>query len=516
MKKRFHSKEASTHFFACLIAIVVIVGIHLVNWLVNDNTPPRNPVMVKLEKPATLRGRVNDEDFEIKVKKGHEIKILGVREGTMSEPERLWVELEDGSRGYIYCTDFDLEYKAQLNDKKGLDPVKFRNLDKTKMVCELEDGSVENLYCDDVFPQWPDSLKLKYLSTETYSSYISKDKFEKTFLGSSLEQNDGRLVPARYVYRKGGKTYAFYPMYVLDTSDGMRHAPTVVYDESGEAKSYINEYSKKRAKLFLRFLPFVGPVVDNPFCNSLIQGSMYKFKFQEKGEPSFLLKIPIFLLALVYLAFVLIWMYATPMVPVLLLAVLMHYPKLLYPFSNKVLDVTMIILSIVFSYLWGVLLVGWGIMWLFLLPLPFAALFIFAYASSPLAPSAPCRRCLGCRHIDSMEFADTVYDHDYREWSREKKYAQTLNVRTRTWQTWTQVTRRNSDGSTSSWRENVKDHKETITTNLYNDYDVLYNVTVYRNNYECGICGQREYNLTQEYEELERRYLGNHSETHVN
>lgn len=515
MKKKFHSKAGKIHFYACLITLAVIVGIHLVNWFTNDNTAPRNPEKIKLEQPATLHGRVNNEDFEIKIKKNHEIKILGAKKGSMSKPESLWVELEDGSRGYIYCTDFNLEYKAQLKKKKSPVPVKVKEYDGNQMVCELEDGTIKKLYCDDVYPQWPDSWDFEYLSTNSHSSYISKDKFERKYIGSSLEKNDKRLVPARYIIKKGTQTYAFYPMYVLDLSNGIRYTPTIVYNESGEAESYINEDSKKRAKFFLKIMPFIGSAVDNPFLHSLIQGSMYGFETEGNDNRSFIGKIFVWIFALIYLIFVILWLYATPMVPVLIIALLMHYPKVLYIFNNKNLNFIMLALTIICAYIWGALLIGWGIMWLFLLPLPFAVMFIFGMASSPVASSAPSGRCIKCRNIESMEFVDTVYDHEYKEWSREKKFARTLDKQTRRWQTWTQVTKKYSDGSTSTSRENVQDHEETITTNLFNDYNVHYHVTVYKNNYTCCVCGQHEHNMHNEYKELERKHLGSHTETHI-
>ena len=515
MKTRFYSKAAKVHFYACFILLAVIVGMHLANWISNDNSLPSGPDKVKLEKAATLRGRVNNENFEVKVKKGHEITILGARKGTMTEPERLWVELEDGSRGYIYCTDFNLEYKAQLKGKKRLVPVKMTEYDGSKMVCELEDGSKKKLSCDDIYPQWPDSWNFKYLSTNTYSSYISKSKFERKYIGSTLEKNDSRLVPARYILKKGKQTYAFYPMYVLDTSDGMRYAPTVVYDESGEAKSYVNEDSRKRAKFFLKIMPLVGATVDNPLLHSLIRGTTYEMWPQAKGDPSLLKKILGLLVFVIYLLFVAIWLYATPMVPVLVLALLMHFPKVLYPLGNRTLYVTMLVLTIVCAYLWGALLVGWGIMWLFLLPLPFVALFIFGFASSPVASSAPSGRCIKCRNIETMEFVDTVYDHEYKEWNKEKKFDRVLDKQTIRWQTWTQKTKTYSDGRKETWKENIQDHQQTTTTSLYNDYNVHYNVTVYKNNYTCCVCGQHEHNISKDYEVLEKKHLGSHSETHV-
>lgn len=513
MEKRFYSKGAKIHFFTCLVTLVVTVGILLVNWMTNDNSAPRNPDKVKLEKSATLRVRVDNEDVEVHVKKGSEIKILGVRKGTMLIPERVWVELEDGSRGYIYCTDFDLEYTALVKDEKAPIPVKVKGLEKDKMVCEFEDGTVKNLHCDDVIPQWPDSWDFEYLSTGTYSSYMSKEKFERKYIGSTLEENDKRMVPARYVVRKGNQTYAFYPMYILNTTNGMRYTPTVVYDESGKATSYINEDSKKRAKFFLKTMPLVGATVDNPFCHSLIQGSMYDLLPATKNNPTIVKKILGWLVMVVYLVFVIIWFYVTPMIPVLLIGVLMHYRKVFYFLSNRVLSVLMLTLTVVCTYLWGVLLLGWGIMWLFLLPLPFVALFFYGFASAPLDPYIPSGRCVSCRRIESMKFVDSVYDHEYKQWSQEKEFARTLKSKTHRWQTWTQITRTYSDGRKSSWKENVQDHKSTTETNLFNDYNVLYNVSVYKNNYSCCVCGQHEHNMSNKYTELERKYQGSHTET---
>ena len=515
MKKTFHSKAGSFHFYVCLVLLAVIVGIHLVNVLANRNSLPRRPETVVLEKPATLRGRIDDEKFEIKIRKGQEIKILGGYKGLMTTPERLWVELQDGSRGYIYCTDFDLEYKAQVSKKGRLEKVKVNGYDGSKMVCELEDGTVKEIYCDDVYPEWPREWKFDYLSTSTYSAYISKDKFERKYLGSTFEKNDKRMLPARCVISKNGSTYASYPMWILDTSSGMRYAPTVVYDVSGEAKSYVHESSKKRAKLFLKIWPLVGPIVDNPVCNSLIQGSMYNVLPEMKGEPSFIRKAIGFVVLLIYLVFVILWLYATPMVLVLLIGVLMHNPKIFYPLSNKTLNVIMLSVTVISAYVWTALLIGWGIMWLFLLPLPLAVMFIYGLASGPLAAEAPCRRCLSCRNIESMVFVDTVYDHEYLQWMRKSEYVKKLGEKTRKWTTWTDVTTRYSDGRTVHTKENVQDHSETITTSLFDDYNVLYDVTVYRNNYECCVCGQHEHNFSEKYEEKERRYLGNHTETSI-
>lgn len=58
----------------------------------------------------------------------------------------------------------------------------------------------------------------------------------------------------------------------------------------------------------------------------------------------------------------LLWFYGTPMIPVLLMGVLMHNPKIFYPLNNKVLEGVIGVVAIVSTYIWAAMLVGWGIM----------------------------------------------------------------------------------------------------------------------------------------------------------
>lgn len=512
---KFYSKAASRHFAICLVALGVLLGILVVNQVIKDNTLPRNPETVELDKPATLTAWVDNEEVEIKLKQGITIKILGIRPGQTMNPEKVWAELEDGTRGYISCFDFDIKFEAQLDGKKGLKEVTIKELKEHDLVVEAKDGTTEEIYYDDVFPQWPRKWNFKYLTSQTTTAYISKAKFEKKFIGSDLEKNDKRVIPARYVVNREGQTYAFYPMWVLDPDTGMRFEPTVIYDKDGIAQSYIKEDEVKRAKFFVKIWPLIGPIMDNPVANSLIEASLYETLPSAKGDKGGIGKILAYVIFAIYLVFVLLWFYATPAIPVLLIAVLMYYPKLFYPLSNKALSIIASVISIVFTYIWASLLLAWGIMWLFLIPLPFAMLFIHSFACAPLYPSAPCGRCLKCRNIESMEFVDSVYSREYQKWMRETEYVKNLNKFQKKWTTWTDVTRVYSDGSRTTTAENVQHHTQNYTTDLYDDYKVLYNVKVYQNNYECLACGQHEHNFSEQYIEIDREYMGTHQETHA-
>lgn len=514
MKQKFYSDAAKSHFNICLIALAVLVGMHLVTCLTLDNDLPRRPEKVMLERAAVLEARVNEENIKVNVPKGTEIEILGASRAGQLIPERLWVQLEDGTRGHISCEYFDLEYEGVLKGQKRPEHVEGNWNGDGHFIAQLPDGSTDNLYADDVYPIWPRSWKFKYVSgSSVSSSYISLSKFEDKYLGTTLEKNDSRQFPAYFVIHNGGKTYAYYDLWVLDTSTGLRHHPTIIYNSEGLAESYVLGSPKKRAKIFLKFMPFVGKIVDVPFLNVLIRGSFYDVVGEGKGEAGLIGKIIGLVAALIMGIFMLLWFYGTPMIPVLLVGVLMHNPKIFYPFSNKALMSLVSIVAIVSTYIWAALLVGWGIMWLFLLPIVFTSLFVTTFVSGPLIPSAPCARCLNCRNIETMNFVDSVYDHEYEKWMRETEYVKKLSEKEHKYKTWTEVTWRRGNGSTYTTNENVQNHTEIITTSLYDDYKVLYNVKVYQNNYNCVVCGQHEHNFSEKYTEIDRKYMGTHTET---
>lgn len=516
MSKTFYSDAAKKHYYCCLIALAVLLGIIVFNSVIKSDSIPRRPEAVAVTKNTTLEARVNDKKELVKVKSGAKVKVLGAFDGAYAfKPARLWVELEDGTRGEIACDAFDVEYKAQMDDSKQMKKVTLKAMGEDEATCVLKDGTEIEVDFDELYPQWPRSWDVKYLASPYTTFYISKEKFERKFIGSTFEKNDDRYRPAIYVVNKDGAKYATYPIWVLDTSNGMRYKYTVKYDSEGVAQSYEVEDTEKRAKFLLRFLPFVGPIADVPVLSGLIEGSMYTLGGPGRESSSLILKIIVLLLAAIYLVFVFLWVYATPMIPVLLIGVLMHYPKTFYALSNGVLNKLIWVVSIVSSYVWLCLLIAWGLPSLLVIPIFFVPIFVTSFVSAPLTTDSPCGRCLGCRNIETMEFVDSVYVREYEKWMRESEYVKKISEHTRKWKTWTDVTTRWSDGSTTHSKENEQEHSETIRTHLYDDYKVLYNVKVYQNNYECVACGQKEHNFSEDYTEIDRKYLGTHMETTI-
>ena len=112
-----------------------------------------------------------------------------------------------------------------------------------------------------------------------------------------------------------------------------------------------------------------------------------------------------------------------------------------------------------------------------------------------------------------MEYTNSVIDHEYDQWMRETEYVKTISQKERRWKTWTETTTTYKDGHTSTSTSNHQDHKSIISTKLYDDYKVLYHVTVHKDFYECVECGQIEHNFHNTYKEIDRKYMGTHTET---
>lgn len=515
MKKLFSSKVAKRHFMICAATLVVLLAILLVNAVTKSNSLPKEPATTTLAKTTTLRTRINDENVDVKVRKGSTVKVLGAIDGAFSTaPFRLWVELEDGTRGDIQCHNFDVELMAYDSDEDELIPVTVKSITDHEYICIFPDGSEDEVEFDDLRPQWPEEWDVKYLNSTYTNYYMTVDKFQEKYIGSTYEENEKRYRPARYVATQKGITYASYPLWVIDTDTGLRHKPTVVYGKDGIAQSFANCSTEDRAQFFVRIFPFLGTFADTWLGAKLIEGSMFTSSEPETDAP-LLLKILLFILLVIYVILILLWLYATPMIPVLIMGILLHFPKVFYHLGNKTLNTIISVIALVSTYIWTGLLLAWGIPWLCLLPMLFIPLFITSFVTAPLHTSAPHSRCLTCRKIESMEFVDSVYHHEYEKWMRKTEYVKQISEKQRKWKTWTDVTRKYSDGHTTHSQENVQYHTETIRTALYDDYKVLYNVKVYQNNYACSICGQKEHTFSEEYTEIDREYMGTHTETTV-
>lgn len=509
----FKTKAARKHFFINLSILILLSAIFLVDIIARDNTLPKDPVTYVAEKPMKVMSRFDRDTVYTKVKKGEVLQILGYDEANWGSPTTFWVQTQDGMRGVVPCCEMGVPMGIWNDDTKQYDEVEILRIDykEHKYNCRLADGEKKELKFDKVTPLFPDTLKVKHLEAIS-ECYVSREKFEREYLGFTYAENEKKNNPALYVAKQKDSLLVIYPMSVINLENGNRYRPIVAYHED-KAESVRYDYYNDRSDWLIRIWPGLGAIMDNGLASYIIGGSMYEVTPQIGEHLSTIEKIGTYALAVVLIIFILLWLFVTPMIPVFLIGCLMHVRQVFYPLNDKVLGMVVSIVAIISTYIWATMMLAWGMMLLFLVVYIFVGLFVTGYVCAFLETGVPRGRCPGCRSIDSITFKDSKFHSEYTKWMRETEYVKLVSQKTQKWQTWTQRTTTYGDGHQTSERINVQDHKRVISTHLYDDYKVLYHVDVYENTYKCPVCGYIEHSYPEKYTELERKYLGTHTET---
>lgn len=509
----FNSKAAKVHFFANLSIFILLCVIVVVDIMVRDNALPENPITYTVDKPLKVMSRFDRDTIYTKVKKGDTLQILGYDEASWASPTTFWVQTHDGTRGTIPCYEMGIPMGIWNKDTKQYDEVEILGVDhnKHKYYYRLGDGEKKELKFDKITPLFADSMKVKHLES-TIECYMSREKFEREYLGSTYAENEKKHNPALFVAKQKDSLLVAYPLSVINLENGKRYKPIVAYSED-KAESVKYDYYNDRSDWLIKIWPGLGAIMDNDIASFLIKGSMFEMTPRLGENASTLKVIGIYALAIVMLIFVLLWLFVTPMIPVFLIGFLMHVRPIFYPLSNKVLGTIIAIIAVISTYIWATMMLAWGMMMLFLLVYIFVVLFSIGFAGAFLGTKVPHGRCPGCRTIDSITFKESRFLRNYDKWMRESEYVKMTGQRTQTWQTWTQRTTTYGDGRKTTERINVRDHKRVTSTHLYDDYKVLYNVDVYEYTYTCPGCGHIEHSYPEKYTEIKREYLGSHTET---
>lgn len=511
MSKLFLTRATKVHFFACAISFVILLAVLIGSMAMKDNSLPQSNHTLTAVKPFKIGTRIIGDSVYTQVKAGEQIKLLAYDKGSSSGPGTFWIENAKGIRGNIF--DRDLGYPMFVRNEDGEtigEIAKIKKQSTFKYTCQMADGSTEEVEFKYIDIQLPDSVKTKNLGGEKNSSFVMTDeKFEKHFLGASFEENDNRFVAATHVAMLKDSLRARYPIKIYKTSTGKNYVPYVTYDKDLKAVSVTFNYSNDRSDWVIRLLPFFGSIIDNGFFSSIINSSLYE-PIADIGHNSSWYH---YALVIIVLIGIILWWIALHLILLFLMGALMHFPKVFYPLNNKILRYLFYIVAIISTYIWFVLLVAWGMHWILALPIVLVTFFIIFLIIGPLFPEAPSSRCIKCRRLDSMEYTHSNIDREYQEWMRETEYVKTISKKERRWKTWTETTTTYKDGHTSTSTSNHQNHKSIISTKLYDDYKVLYHVTVHKDFYKCVECGQIEHNFHNTYKELDRKYMGTHTET---
>lgn len=511
---------AKEHFLKCLIWFVVLLSVLVADVVLTLVSTPEPYVVYVAEKKLSVQSILTPEDTVCtRVHKGEQLKIFGYRTGSAYNQPSLWVETPDGVRGMLPVVQLDVPLKAWNKRAKTMDEVTLLSIDLSdrSYECRFPDGEVRELCFDDVEPVLPEAMTRNLMAKlGTSYNYMSRDKFERKYMGKTLAENDEEYQPATAVAWYKDTLKATYPVTVIDVKSGKRYRPTVAYDESRNAVSYTLNWEKDRSDWLISTLPLMQYVMDNPLVSLLLEGSPLEqtpLAGVEENNQEWWKMLHWYAMAVLVVIPILIWLFLTPFLPTLLIGMLLHFRKVFYPLGNKTMLVITLLVTLFSTYIWILAMLAWGMLSFCLLFYLWPLWRFFRLVARPLWNFIPHLRCPVCRRIDAFEHVKTELEREYDEWNKESVFRQLLSESTRKWQTWTDTVTTYSDGSKKHSISDRKDHKEVTKTCLYDDYQVLYHVKVYKKTFECSGCGELEYDYYNTYKEIDRKYTGQHTDT---
>ncbi len=509
-----------------ILIVIVIVSMY-------PKTKPAGEKAVAI-KSTTL----SYEDNEIeKINKGDTVVILGQTRSNYSI--KFWVQTKSGQRGFVQQDAID--DKAIVFKEKKVDGLSVKNgeivnligLSKKEGSCTLydiksDDGKIGTVRADAIITEKGYELA-KYTLNDRRSCYMSKQKFERLYLGKTFDETENIYSKALVVLNKNGQKKALYELRVFDKKNGIFYKPTIVF-ENDIVKSYSMEeaanYKKSwflNNRLFLKYLPFSDKILDVGFFATLIKGNTFETPALADYTNSNFNKA----ISIAWAVFVgiggLLWIFVTNLlIPLLLFGLL----KLRYPLifvSNKFFPILFLVTAIITTYIWLVLGLSYMFLWWFFIPILIHVLFFANGRVQDFFSYNPPQRCANCKRLYSINHQKKELIGDKKEWRKEEKRGKLLNSATKKWQTADEVTTYDvySDGSKRNYRkklENVQNHSETTRTYQYDMYDVLYRVLDYKHTHVCSCCGEIYFTYSQQLIELDRKYKDSyaHSSTHTN
>jgi hypothetical protein len=377
-----------------------------------------------------------------------------------------------------------------------------------------EDGREKEYLLEKVRPVLPDSMQNLVLRLK--GCYLmSKEKFERLYIGKTMAENDARYRPALYVKKTQTGWEAFYQqLEIIDFNDTFsKMKPLVEYNEEGIATGYtlMNPHNVDFFHRYIyKYVPFVKTLMDFDPLATLIEGSIYQNcvdGIDHYGEGNDHYGVWRWTVGIGYILCALIWIFLLGTLPLLLLESALYCRYIFYPLPDSILEMLFAIVAIVSAYVWFVMASVWGCIGL-TLPIILVACNSAYHRATRLLNTAPPRRCPKCRRMDLYVFTHRDFIKEYDEWREE---SEAKNSSSKHWQSWTDVITKWSDGRTTTDRTNVRNH--TTTTTHYADYKVLYHVKEYNEFYECRGCHNVEVYMVPDEKELKRIKVGEHTET---
>ncbi len=491
----------------CLVSLILFAcGIAVALWDGGGSNLKTDGPVICLDNKAILRHRFDRDTICTTLAKGDSLRVLGIDRSSFGQG---WlVETPKGDIGWVDASD--LSNISQIvkdgSDKGDTVSVKAEWLGAFihRYVYTNSKGEEKKLSTNDFYPAL-DGWDKYYYNRDARAGVCTNRKFESMTLGKSLEEVNKEFGTPVLLRITAQGMEAQYSWKIYEPATGKMMRPNVTFGLDSVATAVSFGDATSRAASWLKNMPLASTIINWPITSLVVRGSRYD-TFAD-ANPSTGMKILLIGLIVIIAICYFMWMFLTPSLPVLLMGWLVKFPPVFYVLSDQMLRILMLAVTLVSVYIWSVMMMAWGMF-------PFWSLLILicGWYSFTLAASLLCEyphiRCPKCKHLYSIKFDHEDFEYSETKTGEDIRQGKLLGKRTATWEAWTQVTTKYTDGSSTSHREDVHTQAQDYRTYELIHYDIKYRLDHYRRYYKCDNCGLVEETTYVDYTELERHETG--------
>lgn len=499
-----------TYTRICGIIFIIALAALIADVLTSDNQVRTYGPVIALQERQKLPVVIDGDTTLVTVAPGDSVRVLGFDRRTSHQD--ILVETAGGDRGKLDASQLPIRQLIIDGKNKGDTVIRlvpeYLGLTVHKYLATTTKGEELNLRADDMVPlvdEWKD-LNLDNIASTSVATQKGLEKMRSKTL-EEIERKYGMAY--NILAGKDSTMAAGFRIYTYG-SDGRLYRPCITFDSEGKATDFAYRPVRGKAdnRWALGYAPFAGMIIDLPLTRLLTRSSSYTIP-SDTGKP-----VPwyMYVALVVMLVAILAWYCLIPSLAVLLVGWLIAYPPVFRPLSNKTLKVIIYVLAAVGFYWWAIALMAWGLYWFMVLPIIPVSYYCIRWATEYISDEKPHERCPRCKHIHTISFDhDEVTGTQYMK-GKDIKRDKLLSEQDEKYQSWVEVTTRYTDGTRTTRRENVRDHKRRHRLYSYIDYEVTYLVTFYRDYYICSHCGFEETDTHLTREEVDRQEVGMHTD----
>lgn len=512
----------------CLLLSVLVFALAATYFVHSPSTPYRGERRALLQNAELLTDSLK---VSRTLQRGDSVDVLGWVDSYDYDRMLFWVETSRGERGFLDAmaiSDSAVVQYTGINFSKKYHYTARHHGDTVILKKMIQDGHLRKFEIHN--PKGTDTTlvssamksllsmkmglerKINFNGNDLRS--MSEEKFRELYLGRSLAECDSVYLPAIFRAQGRDSLRAIYPVRVF--REGKFYRPIVSFSADSVAVAYtIPERAQSNVNSWiLRYLPFYKYVCDLPFIWPTRTDGLYAHDGSWYDRMTYSLYVTSLngiswssvgpmLLFVLSLVFLLLRMFFTPLILPLILFGLLRFPLVFQGFSNKVMYGMLTSMAAVLCIVWWFCTLSTNYAIPCAICQSLAYIIYVGIITGLLTDHKPESRCSGCKTLYSCKF-------DRKEKYGEPTFAteevthviDTVVTNVEHYTTYDEVTVTTTDGyghkSTSTHKENVKNHSVEHGYNIVGRYKENVKYQYFRSYWICQECGHDEVELDRE------------------